>query len=178
MESQGKEGSLRLMTQGEIMLAKSLYGNSIKYNQVWVHCDSYLPFGLQNENTAMAPNGEIYFRKEKYYRDFSHAPVRDKHIFLHEMMHVWQHQKGYNVRLKGMFSWASNYHYTLGDALLDYPLEQQAGIVSDYWLLEKHGITSWEYYTKASIITPRPDFKQLMHLYKQTIGSFLYQGFI
>lgn len=39
-----QEGSLRLLTLGEIKLAKSVFGNSIEYHKVWIHHDSYLPF--------------------------------------------------------------------------------------------------------------------------------------
>ena len=57
-----KEGTLRLLTSGEIALAKSVFRSTIPYHKVWIHFDSYLPFGLQDQYTAMAPNGEIYFR--------------------------------------------------------------------------------------------------------------------
>lgn len=38
-----KEGSLRLLTSGEIRLAKSIFGDSIHYHKVWIHHGSYLP---------------------------------------------------------------------------------------------------------------------------------------
>ena len=81
------EESLRLMTLGEIAMAKRVFGHSIVYSRVWIHCDSYFPFGLQKRDYAMAPNGEIWFRKEMYYRDFSgtDASVEDKHTFIHEL---------------------------------------------------------------------------------------------
>lgn len=56
------EGSQRLLTPGEIALAKSIFGNSIVYPRVWIHHASYFPFKLQGRNTAMSPNGELYFR--------------------------------------------------------------------------------------------------------------------
>ncbi len=39
-----QEGSLRLLTLGEIKLAKSVFDNSIEYHKVWIHHDSYQPF--------------------------------------------------------------------------------------------------------------------------------------
>jgi hypothetical protein len=63
MAQQQEEGTLRLLTPGEIGLAKTVFGGSIIYGKVWVHHGSYLPFGLQNRNTAMSPNGELYFRE-------------------------------------------------------------------------------------------------------------------
>lgn len=87
-----KEGGLRLLSLGEINLAKSLFGYSLYYNKIWVHLESYLPFNMQNSQQAMSPNGEMWFRSEKYEHDFS-TPTKQRtpeaqHLFLHEMMHV------------------------------------------------------------------------------------------
>ena len=89
-------GGQRLLTLGEINLAKTLYGVSIRYNEVWIHRGSYLPFNMQNFRTAMTPNGELYFMEGTYENDFSMSHQRmprivGAHLFLHEMMHVWQH---------------------------------------------------------------------------------------
>ena len=81
-QKEEKEGSLRLLTSGEITLAKSVYKSTIPYHKVWIHHDSYLPFGLQNKNTAMSPNGEIYFRH--WYRDdYASALPFLQHLFIH-----------------------------------------------------------------------------------------------
>jgi len=46
-----------------------------------------------------------------------------------------------NVRMRGLFSWAANYKYSLDKKnLSDYSMEQQAAMVSDYWLLMKFGL--------------------------------------
>ncbi|AOL14017.1 MULTISPECIES: hypothetical protein [Enterobacter] len=88
-----KIGGVRLLTLGEINLAKTLYGLSIRYNEVWIHRGSYLPFNMQNFRTAMTPNGEIYFMEGTYENDFSMSHQRmsrivGAHLFLHDMMHV------------------------------------------------------------------------------------------
>lgn len=57
MSAQAEEGTLRRMTLGEIAMARRVFGDSIVYSRVWIHCDSYLPFGLQKQNYAMTPNG-------------------------------------------------------------------------------------------------------------------------
>lgn len=148
-----REGALRLLTQGEITLAHEMFGGAIAYNRVWVHCDSYLPFGLQAQNYGMAPNGELYFRKNLYEEDFSEiaVPTESKHLYIHEMVHVWQHQRGMWVRTRGLFSWASDYTYTLhaNKKLKDYAMEQQACIIADYWLWRKHGYNMWLYQRQA-----------------------------
>lgn len=139
-----REGGLRRLRLGEINLASSLFGYSIYYHKVWIHLESYLPFNLQNPGQAMSRDGEMWFRSEKYEHDFSMPvshPVTDaQHLFMHEMMHVWQHQRGMWVRMRGAFSWAADYTYSLDKTnLLEYGLEQQASIVSDYWLLKSYG---------------------------------------
>ncbi|MNB97108.1 hypothetical protein D3C75_443290 [compost metagenome] len=168
------EGGLRRLTLGEIKLASTLYGFSIHYNQVWIHLESYLPFNLQNPGQAMSPNGEMWFRQEKYRDDFSlsHGPSF-KHLFLHEMMHVWQHQRGMWVRTRGAFSWVADYTYSLDKArLLDYGLEQQASIVSDYWLLKNYGFfgnSNLYAYRDYNADAPEID---LLAIYENVLGIF------
>lgn len=77
------------MTLGEIRLAMELYDNSIQYNRVWVHHGSYLPFSMQENNTAMTPNGEIWSETNVYRDDYFIASLDYQHMFMHEMMHVW-----------------------------------------------------------------------------------------
>ncbi len=138
-----KEGSVRLLTLGEIKLAKSVFGSSIEYSKIWVHHGSYLPFGLQDANTAMAPNGELYFRN-LYRDDFSKEEIAFHHLFLHEIAHVWQKKRGMYVRIRGMFSGISSYRYRLGQRLLRaYTLEQQAQIIADSAVLRLYGYHDW-----------------------------------
>lgn len=168
------EGGLRRLRLGEINLASSLYGFSIHYNQVWIHKESYLPFNLQSNLQAMSPDGEMWFREGRYQEDFSTTTgIYFKHLFLHEMMHVWQHQHGMWVRTRGAFSWAVDYSYSLDKAsLLDYGLEQQASIVSDYWVLVHYGF----YHTKAAIQLRDYDAsipeRKYIEMYKKVLGSF------
>lgn len=50
-KKQKEEGSLRLLTPGEIVLARLVFRSTIPYEKVWIHHDSFLPFGLQNKQT-------------------------------------------------------------------------------------------------------------------------------
>ena len=134
MSAQAEEGTLRRMTLGEIAMARRVFGDSIVYSRVWIHCDSYLPFGLQKQNYAMTPNGELWYRKQMYREDFSANSVfvEDKYVFM-----------------RGAFSWAAEYTYRLDkEKLTDYSLEQQASILADYWLLLVYGISKWSYYQR------------------------------
>ncbi|MCU5773868.1 type IV secretion protein Rhs [Erwiniaceae bacterium BAC15a-03b] len=134
-----------MLTPGEIGLARRVFGGSVVYAKVWIHCGSYLPFSLQNKNTAMTPNGELYFRDQLYSADFSKENFLLQHLFIHEMAHVWQFQKGMWVKLRGAFSWSVSYSYDLDIAkkLHDYPMEQQAQIIADYFMLAVFGRSAW-----------------------------------
>ncbi|WLI77803.1 type IV secretion protein Rhs [Kosakonia sp. H02] len=170
-----EEGTLRLMTLGEIAMAKRVFGDSIVYSHVWVHCDSYFPFGLQRPGYAMAPNGELWFRKEGYRTDFSASDVLDqsKHVFIHELGHVWQHQHGQWVRTRGLFSWAADYFYKLDKKnLIDYPLEQQASIIADYWLLLVYGMSTWSLFQregKQGRYRGDDNFRDIPYLYQKIV---------
>lgn len=140
-----KEGGVRLLTTGEIQLAHSVFLSTIDYSKVWIHRESYLPFNLQDKNTAMTPDGEIYFR-DQYCDDFSLTTDSLQHLFIHEMGHVWQREKGMNVIVRGLVSWMVSYRYTLDGRLLsEYPMEQQAQIIADNFVLQRFGYDAWNY---------------------------------
>lgn len=168
-----KRGGLRRLTLGEVYLATTVYGFSIRYNEVWIHRESYLPFNLQAENYAMTPNGELYFQEGTYQDDISMALIDSQHLFLHEMMHVYQHQRGMWVRTRGAFSWAVDYQYTLDkDKLSDYPMEQQACIVSDNWLLIHYGFYGYNNLYRLKDYNPSEPVRELMAKYQRILRGF------
>ena len=59
---------------------------------------------MQNSDTAVTPFGEIYFPEKHFKHDFSTEQSNDKHWFMHEMVHVWQYQRGMAVAIKGLMS--------------------------------------------------------------------------
>ncbi|MGV3347005.1 type IV secretion protein Rhs [Enterobacteriaceae bacterium LUAb1] len=138
-----KEESVRPLTFGEIQLAQSVFLSTIDYSKVWIHRESYLPFNVQDKNTAMTPNGEIYFRHQ-YVDDFSKTTDDLQHLFIHEMGHVWQREKGMKVSFREQVSWMVSDHYTLdGRVLSEYSLEQQAQIIADNFTLQTQGYKVW-----------------------------------
>ncbi|ELY7391691.1 vgr related protein [Cronobacter universalis] len=162
----------RKLTTGEIKLAHQAFKYSINYSSVKIFKGSYLPFNLQAENTAMAPDGNIYFMQD-YRADYAAAYLDLKHLFIHEMMHVWQHQHGYAVRIRGIASGLRSYYYELGNKRLShYPLEQQACIVADYWLLMQHTMEQWAVYKKYLGPFSFADKKGLLARYENVIGYF------
>lgn len=148
-----KEDGVRLLTAGEIQLAQSVFLSTIDYSKVWIHRGSYLPFNLQNEHTAMTPNGEIYFRDE-YRDDFSLSTSDLQHMFIHEMSHVWQRERGMNVTGRGLVSWMVSYRYILDGRLLsEYSMEQQAQIIADKFTLDTQGYHGWSKLRGWEIVT-------------------------
>lgn len=137
-EPDGEKG--RALTEGEITLAKRVFGDSIDYDKVRLRDENYVPW--QGKNYVMAPNGHIYFGEDWHgISDWSLEVIEMQGLFIHEMTHVWQHQHGVNVLLVGayqqakQFLWSDQYLYQVepGKTLKDYNIEQQGDIVRDYY---------------------------------------------
>lgn len=126
----------RPLTTGEIAIASLLFRDAIDYSRVRIHGRRYMPF--QPKNCAMTPNGHLYFHASCFLDDYSQASLSGQHWFMHEMVHVWQHQLGYPVRLRGAVRLGLPYHYDLHeDALLsDYNMEAQGDLLADYFVLK------------------------------------------
>lgn len=133
------KGSYRKLTAGEISLAKAIFKDAIKYDEVKIYKDSYFWFDLQTKHTAVTPNGNLYFNPEDFKEDFSTEDKWLVHWFLHEMTHVWQYQLGYGVKWHGFwlqtFQGRKAYAYRLnnGDKFSNFNMEQQADIIGDYY---------------------------------------------
>ncbi|WP_379757710.1 Rhs element Vgr protein [Massilia suwonensis] len=126
----------RSLTAGEIAMASLLFRDAIDYSRVRIHSRRYMPF--QPKNCAMTPNGSMYFHRSCFLDDYSQANLTGQHWFMHEMVHVWQHQLGYPVRLRGAVRIKLPYHYELheGATLADYNMEAQGDLLADYFVLK------------------------------------------
>jgi len=136
----------RSLTSGEQELAQPIFKDAVDYSRVRIHNRRYIPF--QPNNCGLTPRGTVY-AVGIYSPDYSREGPHLRAFFIHEMVHVWQHQ-GKILRLgvigsavlemirnRGNYSLA--YPYVLDPAmdLTDYNLEQQAAIVEDYFRLTK-----------------------------------------
>lgn len=84
-----KPGQGRKLTNGEIALGRSVFGDEIPWTKVRVFQAPALGFG------AMVPIGRtIVFSKWRAMRDFASAPIWDQGWFIHELAHVWQAARG------------------------------------------------------------------------------------
>ncbi|EPT8922675.1 vgr related protein [Cronobacter dublinensis] len=166
--------SARHLTPGESSAAKLLYKNSLNYQKTYIHNAPWFPFGFQTAHTAVSPDGDIWFLPTEYCDNFASSPLRLQHLFMHEMMHVWQFQHGYQVKLRGLFSWAVSYFYTLekNRPLKTYAMEQQACIVADYWVLKYHTIRQWAQLKKCLNPFSFNDVAGLLSLYETVIDRF------
>ncbi|VTP69030.1 Uncharacterised protein [Leclercia adecarboxylata] len=53
-------------------------------------------------------------------------------------------KRDWNVIGRGLVSWAVSYHYVLDSRYLsEYPMEQQAQIIADHFILNAEGYTKW-----------------------------------
>jgi len=129
----------RPLTEGEIALARSVFGNAVDYGRVRLVRGKWWPF--QPRNSAMAPMGNIYFHPEggAWSEDFSRQDVRRQAFFIHEMTHVWQAQAKGRFYLPLMRHPFCRYRYRLepGKPFHRYGLEQQAEIVAGRFLADR-----------------------------------------
>jgi hypothetical protein len=152
-----QKGKTRTLTQGEIDMCMTIFGNTIDFSKTGVHRGPYLPFQPESIR-ALAPNGKIYVAEDNFREDFSLAGAGAQQLFMHEMVHVWQYQLGYPVKRKGMQLWNNSYQYKFDEAkkLCDYDMEAQANIIADYYC--------WKYLdgagsTLSGLVIPGPDLK-------------------
>jgi hypothetical protein len=147
-------------------MARLVFGDAIDYARVKIFNRCYLPFGLQPANCAMAPNGSIYFHRSCYLPNYAAADVPARHWFMHEMVHVWQHQLGYPVRLRGAIRIGLSYAYRLRpDATLaSFNMEAQGDVLADYFALK---------FLKRPAVMRQPQYAGALALYETVLASFL-----
>ena len=137
----GQFNDWRTLSDGEITIARRIFGNVIDYPRVRVYARGWT--WLQPAHTAVAPDGNIYFNWADFKQDFS-TNALDGAWLIHELVHVWQHQTGQWVLIRGIFE--RTYAYGKLDPVKPYArylLEQQAAIVEDYFRITHDLPTRW-----------------------------------
>lgn len=131
--------SSRPLTPQETALARSMFGQAIAYDKIRVHNRKYWPF--QPRRVTMAPDGDLWFHPKGglFCDDFCHAPLNLQGLFIHEMTHVFQAQRGGRWYLPLMRHPFCRYDYAIvpGKPFAHYGLEQQAEIVRHAFLLRR-----------------------------------------
>ena len=130
-------GGIRPLTDGEIALARSIFGDALDYAQVTIRRRKF--FAFHPREVTMAPMGHLHFHPlaTHYCDDFAEAPLALQGHFIHEMVHVWQAQtRGRWYLVLRRHPWC-RYDYALrpGLKLAQYGIEQQSEIVRHAFLL-------------------------------------------
>lgn len=143
----------RQLTAGEKALARSIYRDTVDLDAVEIRRRRWFPF--QPRDVAMAPMGHIHFHPQGdlYSDDFSREGIGPQGLFVHEMAHVWQAQRGgrwFLPLIRHPFC-RYRYDFTPGKPFLHYGIEQQAEIVRHAFLLRlgravpgKPGLAAYE----------------------------------
>jgi hypothetical protein len=127
----------RPLTLDEIALARSVFGDAIDYARVTINARKYWWF--QPKRVTMAPNGALWFHPKGglYCEDFCARDINAQGLFIHEMVHVWQHQRGIFLPLARHPFCRYDYSIKPGWPLNRYGIEQQAEIVRHYFMLQQ-----------------------------------------
>ena len=90
----GPHKSGRQMTVRERALAESVFGSALDYQRIRIHNRKYWWF--QPRRVTMAPNGHLWFhpKSDLFCADFCDRDLGLQGHFIHELVHVWQYQKG------------------------------------------------------------------------------------
>ncbi|WP_375395864.1 vgr related protein [uncultured Sphingomonas sp.] len=130
-------GGARPLTDGERALARSIYRDAIGLDRVEVRRRCWWPF--QPRNIVMAPTGHIHLHPESasWSEDFSREGHGLQGLFVHELCHVWQHQRGLFLPLRRHPLCRYDYSFRPGVPLTGYGIEQQAEIVRHAFLLRE-----------------------------------------
>ena len=112
-----------------------MFGDGIDYARVRLVNRKWAFF--QPRDTVMAPRGAIHFHPGgcRYCDDFCMAAHDAQGLFIHEMTHVWQHQRGINLLLRRPPFARYRYDIEAGKPFGRYGIEQQAEIVRHAFLL-------------------------------------------
>ena len=124
----------RSLTEGEITLARSVFGDSLRLDDVQLKTAWWVL-----KHYAVSPNGHIYFHASDWIDDFSQAPLGKQGWLIHELTHVWQLQQGLKVVRGALIDRRYNYVLKVGKPFFKYGIEQQARIVQDYFVRHQRG---------------------------------------
>jgi hypothetical protein len=85
---------------------------------------------------------------------------------MHEMVHVWQHQLGYPVMLRGAIRIGVEYEYELDATtkLCDYNMEAQGDLLADYFAVKV---------IKRPEVMAQKRYAGSLALYEQVLSDFL-----
>lgn len=117
-----------------------MFGDAIDYAAIRIHRRRWWP--LQPANVCMSPDGDLWLPPTGHWPDdFATATPPLQALFIHELTHVWQAQRGGRWYLPLARHPFCRYSYRLkpGKPFRRYGIEQQAEIVADAWKARRRG---------------------------------------
>jgi hypothetical protein len=125
----------RPLTVRERALAHSVFRDAIDYDRVRIHNRKWWWF--QPRKITMAPDGNLWFHPQSnlFCEEFCDRDIGLQGLFIHELVHVWQHQMGVFLPLARHPFCRYEYRLEPGRHFLQYGIEQQAEIVRHVFLL-------------------------------------------
>ncbi len=161
----------RELTATEKEVTRSVFGDEIDFDEVRVFHAKFAWYQRLSRAKYMAPGGNIYVHPEVPDRQYRDLAKGQRDTFVHEMAHVWQHQKGMGIPLWNVGYWhrliTGNYDYWLDSTsqFSDFDSEQQAQIIEDYFGIRSMGPNAYS----TSRIEPRRLDRTLLPLYQAVI---------
>jgi len=137
------ENGHRPLTDREKAQAERVFLGSVRYDGVRIYNGRWM--SLQPDDTAMAPNGHVYFPPPIFKEDFGQR-YSDMALLIHELTHVWQIQHGVWLKVRRVLVEGGVYRYGRPNPaqLFDsYTVEQQASIVEDWYRLANGLVPRW-----------------------------------
>ncbi len=117
----------RALTAGEVALGRALFGEEVAWGTVRVA--QLPPLGF----AAMVPTGRtILYSRARARLDFVQAPLAEQGLFVHELAHVWQAERGVVLALAKLLAigrGAYRVEMRAGARFAAYNIEAQAEIV-------------------------------------------------
>lgn len=129
----------RPLTPGEVVICTRVFGDALNPALASIRHRKFWPF--HPRRVTMAPDGHVWChpKGQNWCADFAAESLGMRAHFVHEMVHVWQHQQGRKL----IFARPplARYRYTLapGKPFARYGIEQQACIVADAYVLGEQG---------------------------------------
>lgn len=125
----------RPLTASEQALVRSIFKDAVRLDEVRIFKKKWWFF--QPKAITMAPQGAIHFHPQSpaYCMCFAHSDINLQAHFIHEMVHIWQHQQGINLLLQRHPFFRYSYKICPQLAFKHYGIEQQAEMVRHVFLM-------------------------------------------
>lgn len=137
-----RPGARRGLTAGERALAAEVFGAALDPEPVRVLAGPAFWRGRPFVPGHAFGRGWIVYPARMARLDFAGAPLGVEAVFVHELVHVWQAQRGVNLALAKLRAGDSreSYAYRLGEAPFErLNIEQQAMVVEHAFRLSRGG---------------------------------------